>query len=197
MITTIYASFNDVDAAERAIGALMDHGIRLADVSVVAGERCGNQVVNPTGTTELYDDDEVRESPDEGAVGITTTTPGDASVGAVKGAGIGLGVGVLAALASVFIPGVGIVVGGGALATALAGTAAAVGGGAIAGGVYGYLKDQGVPEDLASAYGDTVSGGGVIISVNFGPEIDRNEVEALLSKYDALNVNRFGAATLR
>ena len=103
----------------------------------------------------------------------------------------------LAACASVFVPGVGLVAGGGALAAALVGTAAAVGGGAIVGGVYGYLVDQGVPEELATEYRDTVLGGGVIVIVNFGPEIDRIEVEGLLSKYDALNVNRFGAATVR
>lgn len=45
--------------------------------------------------------------------GITTTTGADAAVGAAKGAGIGLGIGALAALASVMVPGIGIVVGGG------------------------------------------------------------------------------------
>lgn len=77
--------------------------------------------------------------------GISTTTPEDAGSGAVKGAGIGLGLGAVAAIASLLVPGIGLVTGAGALATALGGAALTAGAGAIAGGVTGYLKDQGVP----------------------------------------------------
>ena len=47
-------------------------------------------------------------------------------------------------IAALFVPGVGWVLGGGALASAIVGAAAATAAGAAAGGVYGYLKDQGL-----------------------------------------------------
>jgi len=94
--------------------------------------------------------------------GIRTPTTGDAASGAVKGAGVWLGVGAAAALASLLVPGVvdlfikslarfgvlasllvpgvGLVMGGGALASAIAGAAGAVAAGAVAGGVTGQLK---------------------------------------------------------
>src|SRR5205085_9990716 len=98
-------------------------------------------------TDEYKDEYEEEKDNDLSAkTGLSTTTPADAGVGAAKGAGIGLGVGVLAALASIFVPGFGLVAGGGALATAIAGAVGTTAAGAIAGGVHGYLKDQGVPE---------------------------------------------------
>src|SRR6185436_6903967 len=75
---------------------------------------------------------------------------------AVKGAGIGLGVGLTAALVSITIPGFGVIAGGGALATAIAGTASATAAGAVAGAVLSHFKDAGIPEktaeDLLRAY---------------------------------------------
>ena len=65
--------------------------------------------------------------------GVTTTTIQDAAKGAAKGVGYGLGLGALAAVASIAIPGFGLVLGGGALAAAVAGLAASAGAGAVAG----------------------------------------------------------------
>ena len=96
--------------------------------------------------------------------GISTTTPEDAGEGAVKGTGWGLGVGILASLAVLAVPGVGLVLGGGALAAALGATALTAGAGAIAGGSIGYLKEQGVPGDAAERYHGAVAGGGAVLS---------------------------------
>jgi hypothetical protein len=125
--------------------------------------------------------------------GLSTTTPGDAAAGAAKGAGVGLGVGVLAALASLVIPGFGLVVGGGALATAIAGAAGATAAGAIAGGIHGYLKDQGVSDQAAMDYDAAVKHGGAVLAVSL-PSGDVDEVKAreILSKYNATNVNTYG-----
>ena len=84
----------------------------------------GDQPVGPPGDTDAA-----------AKHGISTTTPEDAGEGAVKGTGIGLGVGILASLAALTVPGVGLVLGGGALAAALGATALTAGAGAIAGGV--------------------------------------------------------------
>jgi hypothetical protein len=125
--------------------------------------------------------------------GISTTTPGDAAAGAAKGAGWGLGLGVLAGLASIFVPGFGLVVGGGALATAIAGMAATTAAGAIAGGVYGYLRDQGMPEHIATTYNWAYEHGHAILSVTV-PSGDLGEMTAreILEKYGAENINTYG-----
>lgn len=118
--------------------------------------------------------------------GITTTTAKDAGSGAVKGAGVGLGVGAAAALVSLLVPGVGLVIGGGALAAALAGVAATTAGGAVAGGVVGYLKDQGVEETTAREYASAVEGGGALLSVRLpSDDVSEQEVRDLLLKYGA------------
>ena len=124
--------------------------------------------------------------------GISTTTPEDAGEGAVKGTGIGLGVGILASLVALAVPGVGLVLGGGALAAALGATALTAGAGAIAGGATGYLKDQGVPADVAERYHGTVTGGGAVLSLNVpSGKVDLTEAESILSKYGAADLNSY------
>ncbi len=124
--------------------------------------------------------------------GISTTTPEDAGAGAVKGTGIGLGLGILAGVASLLVPGVGLVLGGGALATALGGTALAAGAGAIAGGATGYLKDQGVPSESAQHYQTAIDNGGAMLSVNLpSGNVDQTGAEQVLAKYGAANVNAY------
>jgi hypothetical protein len=296
MRSTIFASFVDNAAAEKAAGALLDHGLSNDDISIVAqrdgdiqvaksepprveynetnteyrdpvdpslaettGTSYGHAIVNdmgrPTTAQEAfslpgdvaygatmaggiesndpmthyrggerpYDDDDgaptLKNEPTFGQVqqttpppvpvehtstaeeredvtakhGISTTTAADAGEGAVKGAAIGLGVGIAAALAAVFLPGIGLVVGGGAMAAALAGAAGTVGAGAIAGGVTGYLKDQGVPEESLTVYRDAYEHGGAVLGVHVPPEQNRADVEAILAKYGAQNIEMYGA----
>ncbi len=124
--------------------------------------------------------------------GISTTTPEDAGEGAVKGTGIGLGVGILASLAALTIPGVGLVLGGGALAAALGATALTAGAGALAGGATGYLKEQGVPAEAADRYHGTVAGGGAVLSLNVpSGKVDQTTAEEILSKYGAADMNAY------
>ena len=124
--------------------------------------------------------------------GISTTTPEDAGEGAVKGTGIGLGVGILASLAALAVPGVGLVLGGGALAAALGATALTAGAGAIAGGATGYLKEQGVPGEVAERYHETVQNGGAVLSVNLpSGDVDQTIAQQELFKYGASDVNAY------
>ena len=46
MPETLYASFTDAALAEKAAGALLDHGVRSEDVSLIAAETYA-----PVGTT--------------------------------------------------------------------------------------------------------------------------------------------------
>jgi hypothetical protein len=263
MAQTLYASFADASLAEKAAGALLDHGVRNEDISLIcreptgdydknaekrdytthtatmeerrAGYAGGTAVADPGNTAnanvegvtdrtydattapkpidrdwsrDTYRDWTDDQNPESSTTvvdrstweaerlewaakeGISTTTPGDAAAGAAKGAGLGLGVGVLAALASIAIPGFGLVAGGGALAIAIAGAAGATAAGAIAGGVYGYLKDQGVPDQVAMDYNRAYQHGSAILAVTVpSNNVGEATVREILSKYGAGNVN--------
>lgn len=161
--------------AERAVGALLDYGVNARDVSVALKrtepDKTGQDVVNMADK------------------GLSTTTLEDAGAGAAKGAGIGLGLGALAAVASVAIPGVGLVVGGGALATALAGMAATTAAGGIAGGTFGYLKDQGIDEEKVARFENAVENGGAVVSVTAPSNgVTEGTVESVLEKYHAVDM---------
>lgn len=157
MTNNIYATFSNPDFAKKAVGALLDNGVRNEHISVVFPE-------GYSSWDEMNKKDEDLEK--SAKTGITTTTPADAGAGAAKGAGIGLAAGAVAALASLFIPGVGLVIGGGALAIALGGAAGATAAGAISGGLTGYLKDQGVDENDINHYNSVVKGGGAFLTVS-------------------------------
>jgi hypothetical protein len=173
MTNPIYSTFSNPEMAEKAAGALLDYGIRAEDISVVF----------PHGYVK-------RE--DQAEKGITTTTSGDAASGAAKGAGIGLAAGVLAALASVFVPGVGLIVGGGALAIAIGAAAGTTAAGAVAGGVTGYLKDQGVPDDQIVEYTGALNDGGALMSITPTDEkVDQATIESIIRKYDG-NLRSYG-----
>lgn len=150
------------------------------------------------GTADMnpYDqggpDSAARNSDLSAKQGISTTTPEDAGEGALKGTGIGLGVGILASLAALAVPGFGIVLGGGALASAIGATALTAGAGAVAGGVTGYLKEQGVPHTDAERYHGTIEDGGAVLSLNLpSGDVNQETAEQILSKYGATDVNAY------
>lgn len=170
MEQTLYATFGDRSRAEHAVGALLDHGVAAEDISLVAGWQAdGGEGADPV---------------EQAKHGISTTTGEDAAAGALQGAGVGLGFGAIAAALSLFIPGLGLVTGGGALAAALAAAAASTAAGAAAGGVVGFLKDQGVGEEFAAHSEEMVRGGGVLISVRVpsGP-VGEGRAAEILSRY--------------
>lgn len=184
MAHNIFASFPNAESAEKALGALMDHGVRSEDVSVI---------FNRPGEFDSVDGRKTLDIRDHAEKGITTTTPEDAAAGMGPGAAIGLGVGALAGLAALAIPGVGLVVGGGALATALAGAFGSTVAGAIAGGAVGFLKDQGVPEHVAETYSSHVEKGGAVLAVTVpSNDILGSEVIGVLAKYNGINIENYG-----
>lgn len=169
-----HAVFHDPSNASRAVGALLDLGINPYDVSILMKNP-------PEGWNKHTTGEDLKET---ATVGLTVTTPHDAGVGAVKGTGIGLGVGALAAVAALTIPGVGLVIGGGALAAAIGATFAAGAAGAISGAVYGSLKDQGVDEHIALAAEKDFENGAAIVSVTTPSEnVSNDVVEQIFAKY--------------
>lgn len=177
----LHASFSNPDLAARAVGALLDHGVDARDVSVYAHEL-------PAHWSETTMDSESVEK--VATNGITVTTGQDAAVGAAKGAGVGLGVGALAAIASLAVPGVGMVIGGGALATAIAGAAGATAAGAVAGGAMGYLQDQGVMPEHVEAINANLVSGGALVSVSVpSNNVNADTVQQIFAKYESLGTH--------
>lgn len=172
---TLFASFNSAADAERAAAALLDRGARNEDLSIVSHETGAVDVGHGEGHAE-----EVAKH------GVTTTTPADAAYGAAKGLTYGTGIGLLGVIAAMAVPGVGLVIGAGALAAAVAGTAAA---GAAAGGIMGYLKDQGMGGDLAAEYHARIAAGGAVLALQLPTgDLDERTAESLLTKYGAAGV---------
>lgn len=177
MFVTIYARFIDASMAEKAMGALLDHGAQRGDI---------------TGFfPEGYQTSDVYEVAPNVVNGITTTTGADAAAGAVTGAEVGLGLGAAAVLGSLLIPGFGLVTGGGALASALIGWAGATAGGAVAGGVAGFLQDQGIDQTTIVDQESALKNGQAILVVKSpsGP-LSELEISALMTKYQAQNFGR-------
>lgn len=176
MFITIYAKFADAKNAEQAMGALLDHGASKESITAFF----------PEG----YQKEDVKEVHAEVNHGITTTTGEDAAVGAAKGAGIGLGIGALAAVASLFIPGFGLVTGGGALATAATAMFGTAVGGAVAGGVGGFLEDQGVDKVVAVDAERALKNGQALVIVGApSGKLTELDITEILNKYGA---ERFG-----
>lgn len=175
MKKNIHVAFRTHDAASRAVGALLDHGVDAHDISVYVKNLPETWEAPATTGADL-------ES--RATQGITLTTSADAVEGATKGAGIGLGIGMLAGLASVIVPGAGVVLGGAALEFAVGGAVAATAAGAIAGGAYGYLRDQGIDEDAARYLSNHLETGGVLVSVS-GPSnnVEIDTIHKILTKY--------------
>jgi hypothetical protein len=181
MTNTIYATFANPHMAKKATGALLDYGVRSEHMSIIFPE---GYRVDEDGTDSV----DTERGP---AKGISTTTAADAAEGAAKGVGFGLVAGTLATLAAVFIPGVGLVLGGGALAIALGGVVGATAAGAAAGGVAGYLKDQGLNEDAVLGYTNVLSSGGAFITVSPTDEnIDAVTIQSVIEKYEGIVNNQ-------
>lgn len=215
MSRMLSAVFINPDAAERAIGALEDHGVPRNRISVAVGSaRSADAPANAAQalpTTDEFVEVQTEDPPTptdmnavtsarlggteartsiveaEGSFGLTTTTPADAAKGAVEGSVVGLGLGLLAGAAALLVPGVGPVLAAGPLWTALGGTLGATAAGAVAGSVTGYLRDRGVPEDVAAHYEQALGRGSVVISVDVAdsqtPDDQTSDIETLLHKY--------------
>lgn len=181
-MSTLYASFPTPEDAERVVGALLDNGAEAADISILANKRTAAGDPIPEAA-------EAADAEHSAKSGLSTTTSFDVAAGTVKGATVGIGIGALATLAALFIPGVGLVLGGGALAAAVMGGTGTIIAGAAAGGLTGYLKDQGVPDDIVTHYSNTFLEGGSIVAIavpsgSLAPET----AEGIFTKYGAANI---------
>jgi hypothetical protein len=134
----IYAS---AEHAERAVNALVNDGFPSQDVSVLMPD---------TESTRAF------------AHRKETKAPEGATAGATAGGIVGGTLGVLVALGSLAIPGIGPLIAAGPLVAGLAG----VGAGGAVGGLIGALIGAGIPEYEAKRYAGRVKDGGVLLSVH-------------------------------
>ncbi len=137
---TVVGLFDDFESAQRAAANLEQAGIPRDEISVVAGNESGKYKDYASGTGEVG----------KGVAG-----------GAGAGAAIGGGLGLIAGLMSLAIPGFGPVIAAGPIAAALTGA----GIGAAAGGLIGGLTKAGVSERDAEYYAEGVRRGGVLVTV--------------------------------
>lgn len=189
IMPTITAGFQDFELAVKAGGALLDHGVKKEQFDMLAGK--AHEGHFQAAGRHLEDLEKKVES------GITTTTGSDAVEGATTGARTGIVLGALAGLASLFIPGYGVIVGGGALATAASAAIGTAAGSTLVGGVTGYLKDQGVDDESADHFHQTIVNDGAIIVVHVprgGVRVA--EIRAVLEKYGAVRIHSTENATI-
>jgi len=166
---TVVGLFDDFNQAQRAVQDLEQLGIARNDISLVANNS-GGQYDQYTDTARVYDN-------------TTNAVSADAGIGAVTGAVLGGGLGVLAGLGMLAIPGFGPVIAAGWLVATLTG----VGIGAAAGGLLGALVGAGVPHEEAQLYNEGVRRGGTLIAVKTADDMADRAADVL---------NRFGAVDI-
>jgi len=173
MTEQVYGIFSSLDAAERALSALKDHGAGGNEVSVVRrSDGSGVPLVEHEAST-----------------GITPTSAADVVSGAAKGGAAGLALGILGAAVALTIPGVGPILAAGPIATAIGASLAAGAAGAVAGGTVGYFVDQGVPDEDARRYHDAVHRGDILVAVR-SSHLSAADAAMLMDKYGATEVGR-------
>ena len=159
--------------AETAMGELRDAGFNMNQISLVGKDDRGSTISSGNLTDQ-------------------TKTDEGAKAGAATGGALGGLTGLLVGLGALAIPGVGPVIAGGALATALATTAAGGAIGAAAGGLTGALVGLGIPDERASFYNDRVNHGDYLVMVD-GTESEILQAETILSRRGIQNWAIFDA----
>ena len=137
VITGVFDTYAD---ALKAVKSLEDIGVDHNDISIVANDASHRDDLEKTHAGE------------------------DAGIGAGIGAAAGSVGGLLAGLGVIAIPGVGPVVAAGWLAATLAGAVGVGAMGAAAGGLVGAFVKDGVAEDDANVYAETIRRGGAVVS---------------------------------
>src|SRR6266403_4109438 len=139
--TAVFGIYRDQAGVENGVDALKAAGYRNTDISVLFPENQGTK-------------DFAHEK--------GTKAPEGAATGAGTGAVIGGGLGWLAGIGALAIPGVGPFIAAGPIVAALAG----VGVGGAVGGITGGLVGLGIPEFEAKRYEGRVMKGGILLSVH-------------------------------
>lgn len=139
--TAVFAIFSDRAHVEAGVDALLSHGFRREDVSILLADNVGTK---------------------DFAHEMHTKAPEGATAGAGAGVLVGGTLGLLVGLGAIVIPGLGPLLAAGPLVAALAGAGAA----GVAGGIIGALAGMGIPEYEAKRYEGLIKQGRILLSVH-------------------------------
>jgi hypothetical protein len=159
---TVIGVFKSLPQAERAAHDLMQAGISSQSISVLAGNDAAKH------------DEYLRKIKDMSR---------SAGAVAASSASVGAGVGLLASLTMIVIPGVGPIIAGGALATLLTGA----GVGATFGGLIGAFHQMGLPHEKAPLYEEAIRRGAVIVFAEVDAEREKEAVQ-ILANHGAIDL---------
>lgn len=168
---TIARMYDSYDDARTVVSELEAAGVPHSDISLVANADAHGRSSRTSAVTGGGDhplDPADRDDTDAGA---------GAKRGATVGTALGGGLGLLAGIGALAIPGVGPVVAAGWLVATLAGA----GVGAASGGLIGSLTGAGVSHDEAHVYAEGVRRGASLVTVRTD-EMDAARVEAVMAR---------------
>jgi hypothetical protein len=167
MAKTVAGLIDTFGEARELIDDLIDNGFPPDSIGIIAKEpEEGSEV---QAAREKISDEQIK--------GVKVGVGAGAAVGGLAGLLIGVG--------AFTVTGIGAVVAAGPIAAALAG----VGLGAVTGGVYGAIRNLGVPEEEAEYYAEGVRRGGVLVTV----ETDEGGIERavnIMQSHGAVDINR-------
>jgi len=160
---TVVGLFDTMEQANRAVDELNREGISRDEISVIANNEKNQYADYSSGSGQVG----------KGIAG-----------GAGAGAAVGGGLGLLAGLTALAIPGFGPVIAAGPIAAALTGA----GIGAATGGLIGGLTKAGVHESDAHLYEEGVRRGGVLVTVRTSGD-HTDHVSDVLDRNGAIDVD--------
>lgn len=156
----------DRATAEQVIANVRAAGFPQQDVSIIMAQR----------EPEPDRLDQEADQTGEGAKDVAKHAAAGAGVGGALGIGVGL--------ASMAIPGVGPVVGAGAIISLLTG-------GSVVGGLAGAFSSENETEQVIQRYGMALREGQAIVSVTAHDAETAKQAQELLRRYDVANINSY------
>src|SRR3954462_5436935 len=168
--TAAFGIYRDRISVDNAVDTLRAAEFRNTDISVLFPEN--------EGTKDF-------------AVAKQTKAPEGTTTGATSGAVIGGGLGWLAGIGALAIPGLGPLIAAGPIVAALAGAGA----GGVVGGITGALVGMGIPEYEAKRYEGRVKKGGILLSVHSDNSDWTSRAKDILKRTGADDVSSTGEAS--
>src|SRR5258705_9650395 len=168
--TAVFGIYRDRTSVENAVDVLRQENFRNTDISVLFPENEGTK-------------DFAHEK--------NTKAPEGATAGATSGAVIGGGLGWLAGIGALAIPGLGPFIAAGPIVAALAGAGA----GGVVGGFTGALVGMGIPEYEAKRYEGRIKEGGILLSVHADDSEWTKKAKEILERTGAQDISSTGEAS--
>lgn len=151
---TVTAVFSTMMEVERAVRELERAGVPNEAISIIAGDEAGRH--------KEYLEKSHHASQKAGAA-------------AISGASFGGGVGIIASLVALAIPGVGAIVAGGAVVNVLVG----LGIGAAGGGLISAFQSMAIPHEEAPLYEEAVRRGALMVAVEVEEPMEKEVVDLM------------------